>query len=288
MTIDAPLDVRPAAVPSAADNNLLTAPILPTLHLDSTEPLHVIVEKLNAFKPHILVAYAETVHALALRQLAGTLRISPRFVFASSEIFTERARERVRGAWNVEPFNAYAATEAALIAADCTHHRLHVAEDLIIAEPVDRDNRPVPVGTYGDKLLITVLFAKTVPLIRYELSDRVAFADVEMCGCGKPFAVLAGIQGHLEDTMQMKGPGSASVAIEPDVFHDVLEPAPVDGWQVTQDSETKLTVSIVGPQTGYSEQEISGALEARLHEQGAHDSTVRIRVVDKLQQSPTG
>ena len=31
MTIDAPLDVRPAAVPSAAVNNLLTAPILPTL-----------------------------------------------------------------------------------------------------------------------------------------------------------------------------------------------------------------------------------------------------------------
>ena len=108
----------------------VNTPILSTLRLDSTEPLHAIVDQLNAFRPDMLIAYAETIHALALRQLAGTLRISPRMIFASSEVFTARARERVRKAWGVEPFNAYAATEAALIAADCTHHRLHLAEDL--------------------------------------------------------------------------------------------------------------------------------------------------------------
>ena len=128
--------------------------ILPTIRLDSTEPLHTIVERLNEFQPDMLVAYAETANALALRQLAGELRISPTMVFASSEVFTDTARERIRKAWGSEPFNAYAATETALIAADCEHHRLHLAEDLIIAEVVDRENRPVPVGSYGEKLLI--------------------------------------------------------------------------------------------------------------------------------------
>jgi phenylacetate-CoA ligase len=263
--------------------------ILPTLRLDSTEPLHVIVDRLNAFRPDILIAYAETAHALALRQLSGALKIAPKMVFASSEVFTERARERVRKAWAIEPYNAYAATEAALIAADCAHHHLHLAEDLVIAEVVDADNRPVPAGAYGEKLLVTVLFARTVPLIRYELSDRVALADdPTRCACGMPFAVLAGIQGRVEDTMVMEGPGGASVAIKPDVFHDVLEPAPVDGWQVAQDTGAAVTVSIVGPQPGYDGHKIVEGLELRLRDQGASNPVVRIQIVEKLQQSATG
>jgi phenylacetate-coenzyme A ligase PaaK-like adenylate-forming protein len=263
--------------------------ILPTLRLDSTEPLHTIVERLNAFRPDVLVAYAETANALALAQLAGELRIAPRMVFASSEVFTESARERVGKAWGREPFNAYAATETALIAADCAHHRLHLAEDLIIAEVVDRDNRPVPLGSYGEKVLVTVLFARTVPLIRYELSDRVAFADMAApCACGKPFAVLAGIQGRVEDTVFLEGAGGAPIAIKPDIFHDVLEPAPVDGWQVVQEAATGITVSIVGPQVGYDELDLTEKIRSRLQAQGAHDPVVQIRVIDKLQQSLTG
>ena len=264
-------------------------PILPTLRLDSTDTLALTIERLNAFQPDILVAYAETANALALQQLAGALRISPRMVFASSEVFTASARARIAKAWGSEPFNAYAATETALIAADCAHHRLHLAEDLVIAEIVDADNRPVPPGAYGERVLVTVLFARTIPLIRYELSDRVALADLPApCPCGKPFAVLAGIQGRVEDTLFLEGAGGTSAAMKPSLFHDVLEPAHVDGWQVVQDNPTAITVSIVGPQAGYDELDLREKIRSRLREQGAHDPLVRIRMVAKLRQSPTG
>ncbi len=49
-------------------------PILPTLRLDATEPFDAIAEKLNAFQPDVLIAYAETAHSLARRQLAGELQ----------------------------------------------------------------------------------------------------------------------------------------------------------------------------------------------------------------------
>ncbi len=263
--------------------------ILPTLRLDSTESLHVLVERLNVFQPDILVAYAETANALALRQMAGELRIAPRMVFASSEVFTDTARKRIATAWGTEPFNAYAATEAALIAADCAHHRMHLSEDLLIVEVVDRNNKPVPVGTYGEKVLVTVLFSRTVPLIRYELSDRVALADLPApCACGKPFAVLAGIQGRVEDTVFLTGANGAQVAIEPDVFHDVLEPAPADGWQVVQETGTDVTVSIVGPQPGFDASALGEKLRLRLRSQGASVPVVHVRVVEKLRQSQTG
>ena len=70
-------------------------------------------------------------------------------------------------AWHVEPFNVYAATETGGVAAECRHHHgMHLFEDLVIPEVVDNDYRPVPLGQSGDRLLVTVLFRRTIPLIR--------------------------------------------------------------------------------------------------------------------------
>ena len=67
-----------------------------------------------------------------------------------------------------------------------------------------------------------------------------------------------------------------------------MEPAPVDGWQVVQESATGLTVSIVGPQAGYDEVSMTEQVRTRLREQGANEPVVHMRVVGKLQQSLTG
>jgi phenylacetate-CoA ligase len=265
------------------------SPLIPTMRLDSTDPLLGNVERLNAFRPQILVAHAETAKALAQRQVEGDLRIAPRMVFASSEVLTSPSRRAIVDAWGTEPFNAYAATETALMAADCQLHRMHVCEDLVIAEVVDRHNRPVSPGTYGEKLLVSVLFSRTIPLIRYEISDSVALADpAERCECGKPFRLLVGIRGRMEDTMHLAGDGGTAVPIPPDVFHDVLEPAPIGGWQVVQGSATGIVVRVVGPQVAFSGEDLAQRVRRRLIEQGARDPVVRIEVVESLRQSPTG
>ena len=123
----------------------------------------------------------------------------------------------------------------------------------------------------------------------YEISDRVALADLPTpCECGKPFAVLAGIQGRVEDTMFLQGDGGDPVAITPDIFHDVLEPAPMDGWQVVQENATSIVVLIVRPQRGYDERTLTEQVKLRLREQGAHEPGVQVRIIEKLQRSLTG
>ena len=54
---------------------------------------------------------------------------------------------------------------------------MHLFEDLVITEVVDADNQPVPPGEYGAKVLVTVLFSRTLPLIRYEMSDSLQVGD---------------------------------------------------------------------------------------------------------------
>src|SRR5215216_1556548 len=150
------------------------SPWVPTLRLDSGDPVESIVERLNSWQPEVLVAYASMIRLLAEEQLAGRVHIYPEFVFSASEVLTDRARRQAEAAWGKKPFDVYAATETAGIASECDRHRgMHLFEDLVITEVVDENNRPVPQGVYGEKVLVTVLFSRTLPLIRYEMSDSV-------------------------------------------------------------------------------------------------------------------
>jgi phenylacetate-CoA ligase len=224
----------------------VSSPWVPTLRLDSGNPLESIVERLGGFQPKVLVAYASMAHLLAEEQLAGRLRISPGFVFASSEVFTEQARRRVEEAWGEKPFEVYAATEPAGIASECEQHRgMHLFEDLVISEVVDENNRPVPPGVYGHKVLVTVLFSRTMPLIRYEMSDSVRPATSPHCPCGRPFALIDGIQGREEDVLRFPAKAGGRVSVQPIVFHRVMDTVPAGGWQIVQGSDG-LTVLLSG------------------------------------------
>jgi putative adenylate-forming enzyme len=211
---------------------------IPTLRLDASQPIEDVVAALNDFRPDSLVGYASILRILAEEQVAGRLRVTPRAVMSASEVLTQDTRERIRTAFGVPATNVYAATETAGIASECRLGHLHRYEDLVIAEVVDEYNQPVPEGEYGARTLVTVLFSRTQPLIRYELSDRIS-AAAGMPG-DLPFALLAGIEGRQEEVLTFGG-----VTVHPNVFHGALERLPVAGWQVIDEGDC-LRVLLAG------------------------------------------
>ena len=159
---------------------------VPTLRLSALEPLEQIVARLNAWRPQTLVAYASMARTLAEEQRAGRLHVTPQLVLTSSEVLTADTRRRLEAAWGDVVFDEYAATETGSLAAECRKHcGLHVFEDVVLVEVVDEANRPVAPGEFGEKLLVTVLFNRAQPLIRYELTDSVRVAATP-CPCGMP------------------------------------------------------------------------------------------------------
>jgi putative adenylate-forming enzyme len=264
------------------------SPWVPTLRIDSGDPLESIVERLNGFQPKVLVAYASIAHLLAEEQLASRLRISPGFVFGSSEVFTEQARRRVEEAWGRKPFEVYAATEPAGIASECDLHRgMHLFEDLVITEVVDENNRPVPPGVYGEKVLVTVLFSRTMPLIRYEMSDSVRPATSPRCPCGRPFALIDGIQGRAEDVLRLPAASGGQVLVQPIVFHRVMDAVPAGGWQVAQGPEG-LTVLLSGVREGFADGALIDSLKRELAGQGVIVPPVKVRRVPTIPRTIVG
>lgn len=186
------------------------SPFIASERLDAASPLPAIVARLNDLQPDVLVAYASMIRALADEQLAGRLRIAPRAVNSSSEVLTAEARAMATRAWQVPVFNVYAATETGGIAAECHQHRgMHLFEDLVIPEVVDDGYRPVPPGQTGARLLVTVLSSRTIPLIRYEMTDRVRLAP-QPCPCGLPFRLIDSIEGRADDVLDLPAPTAAA------------------------------------------------------------------------------
>ncbi|MCC7251336.1 MAG: phenylacetate--CoA ligase family protein, partial [Hyphomicrobium sp.] len=82
----------------------------------------------------------------------------------------------------------------------------HVNADLAILEVVDADNRPVPPGTEGSKVLVTNLYNHVQPIIRYEVDDRVTMST-EPCSCGSPLPRIARISGRTKDQLWIEDNG---------------------------------------------------------------------------------
>lgn len=261
-------------------------PFVPVRRFDATQPLGDIVGGLNDWQPENLIVYASMSRVLAEEQLAGRLRISPKAVMCSSEVLTEEAIARVQRAWGSRPFNVYAATETAGIASECRQHRLHLFEDLVIPEVVDENNRPVPPGVAGAKLLVTVLFSRTQPLIRYEMSDRVALSS-DICPCGLPFALLSTIEGRAEDILQLPAAGGGMISVHPNVFHRVLEPAPVREWQVIQEAD-RLRVLLVGPSPAIAPADVVRSIDQALRSARVEPPPISVEIADAVTRTPLG
>lgn len=259
---------------------------MPALRLAASEPLATIVEQLNAFQPDMLVAYASMARVLAEEQMEGRLHIRPRMVFTSSEVLTAETRRWAETVWGRTLFNQYAATETGGLAAECEHHRLHFFEDQVIVEVVDADNRPVPPGVYGEKLLVTTLFSRTQPLIRYEISDSVRLAQ-QPCPCGRPYWVVDSVQGRREDTLRFRGTAGGEVAIQPNVFHQLLDTVPASGWQVVQ-APDGVTVLLSGIHDPVVEERLAVMLRNALNTQGVDAPTIRVQRVAAIPQTAAG
>jgi phenylacetate-CoA ligase len=261
--------------------------LLPTLLLPATEPLENMVRRLNEWQPNVLIVYASMGRLLADERLAGRLAIAPQTVMVGSEVLTAETRRRIEKAWGTSVFNNYATTEVGGIAIECDQHRgMHVMEDLVLVENVDKDNQPVPPGVFGEKLLVTPLYKRAQPLIRYVIEDRVRFSS-EPCPCGRPFKCIDTIEGRIQEVLSLPRTGGGAVSIHPLLFHNILDVLPVSGWQVVQEKDG-LHVLLAKVRGALDERRIESSLKSALAAQKAVVPLVHLQQVDAIPQTIAG
>ena len=246
-----------------------------------TTPLSEIVDGLNATQPTVLFGYPSALHPLAHEVESGRLRIEPRRVVVAGEVLLPEIRTALEETWNAPVVNMWGSSEGGGLPSCGESTGTHLADDLVIIEPVDADGQPVPRGACSEKIYMTSLFNHALPFLRYEITDQVTLID-DPCPCGSRFQRTADPVGRLDDTFRY-----GDLVVHPHVFRSPLSRRrQIVEYQVRQTgSGAAVTVRATGPfdQPGL-ELEITGGL-ARL---GLTEPVVSVSAVDQLGRQPSG
>jgi phenylacetate-CoA ligase len=254
-----------------------------------TMPLERIVAALNDFQPDYVNAYPSMAALLADEQRAGRLRIAPSVMSTSSEMRTPELTERIEQAFGVRPYNLYATTEG-LWGASCGHgDGIHLFEDLTVVENVDADGAAVPPGEPGARILVTTLFNRVQPLIRFAVDD-VMTLDPEPCPCGRTLVRVRAVSGRADDVLHLPGGNARLVAVHPLQFAVVTADRDVREFQVVQEGERlRLRVAL---RDGASAPDAAGRLRARVADRladlGVSQPRVEVETCESLPRSAGG
>jgi phenylacetate-CoA ligase len=271
---------------------------LPMLRLDVGEPLEMIVRQLNAYQPQVLATYASMAGILADEQRSGHLRIAPQRIVSAAEVLSPALRQRAQDVWGDIVFDQYGATEGGTFAVECqTHyplasgekeHRrgLHLFEDLYLFEVVDRQNRPIPVGEQGEKVLLTVLFNHSLPLIRYELTDSVRMSRLP-CPCGCAFALIDSIEGRTENVLRFSHRNGGVVRVHPMTFYRILDALPLKAWQIIQERE-RLCICLSGDADQIHEEGLVNTVADALARLNVEGTEIKVKWVPDVARGTTG
>ncbi len=177
-----------------------------------TDSIDVLVSKLNAFQPEVIVAYPPYLVMLAEEKLKGTLNIPLKLILSSAELLTEESYHRIHDVFGVPILNNYCMTEGGEIAMthDCPH--LHINEDWIIVEPVDENRQPMKDDSeYSSGILVTDLTNYVQPIIRYYVSDSVRIRREDFPCYSRP---VLDIRGRVWDAFSLGGKKFTTKALE--------------------------------------------------------------------------
>jgi phenylacetate-CoA ligase len=153
---------------------------------------------------------------------------------------------------------------------------------MCIVENVDHDGDPVAPGETGSRLLVTNLFNRVQPLIRFEITDLVA-VEPEPCPCGRTLMRVRSLEGRAEDVLRLGG-----VTVHPLEFGAVTADPDVREFQVVQEADAlRLRVALRNGAAG-APARLRERLNARLRDLGVAGCPVTVETVDVLERSPGG
>ena len=114
------------------------------------------------------------------------------------------ARAAVADAWGIDVYDYWGCSEGVYAFPCEAGEAMHLPDDLAIIEPVDSQGRVVAPGQPAAKILLTNLYNKTEPLIRYEITDAMTVSSGS-CECGCAHRRIEDLAGRTDSFFVYEG-----------------------------------------------------------------------------------
>ncbi len=249
-------------------------------------PVDTQCHMLESIQPKVLMGYPSVLSRLAVAALDGHLDIEPVSVSSAGECLTSAIRASITTAWpQAGIFDAYGSTECGMFASSSggDDPALYVNDDLYVLESLDEHGNPVTGDAVGAAVAVTCLEARALPLIRYELSDRVSFCT-EPSPEGLAFTRINPPGGRVSDWLRW-----GDIEIHPYAFATPLTDDPgVELYQVRQtDSGADILVTETAG-ASYDEEQLLTEIGAALRTAGLDSPELSITRVDSIERVGEG
>jgi putative adenylate-forming enzyme len=209
------------------------------VHVDYTKPPEEMIRIIGEKRLNILAGPPSLLAMLAQRREQIDHPVEALISYA--EVLEPHVKRELETAFNAPVVQIYQGAEG-FIGSTCREGNLHLNEDLIYVEETDVND---PTGKIKS-LLITDLYRKTQPVIRYALNDLVEFSAVP-CPCGSSFRVISQIHGRSDDILHLQAADGTIRYLFPDYVCRAINQASdmIIEYQACQYAPDKLEIRLV-------------------------------------------
>ena len=256
--------------------------------IDIGEEPRIMAEKINEFKPDFLNGYPGILRILATLKMEEGIGkdISPQYISSSGAVLDPYTRKYIEEAFNARVFDVYESTEGGPIAFECKKGNYHLHSDMVYLEVLDENMQPVAEGEVG-KAVITRLYGKGTPIIRYAGMDDFIRKGDSKCSCGMNTECIGSIEGRRADAIitpdgKLVPPLSftyiPSEVMNEENFYGIKQ------FQIVQEDERRIVILVV-PKGGEEKDKLERIYEkikAKYEEKFGKDILIEIKEVDKI------
>jgi phenylacetate-coenzyme A ligase PaaK-like adenylate-forming protein len=217
-------------------DRLLNSRLLSAFNLGD-DKLAEYADVLSDYRPVKMYGYASALYLLA-RYFQKTNRQPPKslkVIFATAEPLFNFQRQAIGQAFKADVVVEYGARDAGLMGTECPKGGLHIPAEGMLVE-VDR-----PAHDGLGEIVVTNLFAKAMPLIRYRTGDIGEIAK-DSCSCGRGLPTLKRVEGRQTDFIITSDKRVVHALAVIYILRDCTQ---IAKFQVVQEVADYLRVSIV-------------------------------------------
>ncbi len=239
-----------------------------------------LIQILNQGRPEVLLSYPSVLKGLVhYCEQSRENVFRPRIIITSGEYLEEQTAERAEKVFGSRPFQFYGSWEMGRIGNECEFRSgLHINEDLLIAEllPVNSARE-----TNSFRLVLTNLFNRVMPFIRYDQGDIVTLRD-EPCPCGSNFLRIELQEGRESDVIRLPSGNQVSVLRLTSL---IFRLEGISQFRFIQENVRNLTIEIV-EKADFSHSSAEGMTKEMANLlQGVH---VRLKLVERIEPDSSG
>lgn len=231
---------------------------------------------IRAWRPVLLQGYASILAALARHVIAERIAMPGSLlgVYSTAEVLDDGQRQAMQQAFSCPVFNQYGSREIPNIACECRHGNMHVFTDMVYLESLPGDGE--------DRLIVTSLTNRLMPMIRYDMGDAGRLAEGE-CDCGWPFPLMEIGMCRQNDLIVTP----AGRHVHPSFFNGLLYGlTQIRQYQFVQTAPDRIVLNVVASSSLPPERVTE--MQARIHTEVDAAITLDARYVDGIAPTASG